>query len=145
VRNYDLATFLKSLSLLVQHETPLHEAVLLAGYSTGNRHIIADATTVAQRLREGQPLEKALESTARLPGFLKWMFRSGRDAGSMQETLELTADIYQKRASRRAELLQTVLPVVLTAGLAGTLTLVYCLMLFAPIHELYSKLGEPLK
>lgn len=144
VRNYDFATFLKSLSLLVKHQTPLHEAVALAGFSTGNQKIIDDATAVAQQLQSGGSLESSLKSAKALPQFLRWMIRSGVNTSSLDETLKLAADIYEKRAARQAEVVRVVLPVALTVFVAGGVTLFYGLMLFAPIRELYSELGAPL-
>lgn len=143
VKNYDQATFLHILSLLVEHETPLHESLILAGYSTGNRQIILESTTIAQRLQQGDSLQDALNSATRLPGFLRWMLRSGEESGRLTETLKLAADVYEKRAQRRAELLRVVLPVALTVFVAGGVTLLYGLVLFAPIRELYEKLGSP--
>jgi type II secretory pathway component PulF len=143
VRNYDYATFLKILALLVEHETPLHEALVLAGHSTGNRQIIIDSTKIAQRIQNGDSLQESLEPATRLPKFLRWMLRSGAENGKLNETLKLAADVYEKRASRRAELLRVVLPVVLTVFVAGSVTLLYGLVLFAPVRELYDRLGDP--
>lgn len=143
VRNYDYATFLKILALLVEHETPLHEALVLAGHSTGNRQIIIDSTKIAQRIQNGNSLQESLQPASRLPKFLRWMLRSGAENGKLNETLKLAADVYEKRASRRAELLRVVLPVVLTVFVAGSVTLLYGLVLFAPVRELYDRLGDP--
>tara|TARA_R110002072_G_scaffold303099_1_gene493375 strand:+ start:61364 stop:62494 length:1131 start_codon:yes stop_codon:yes gene_type:complete len=143
VNNYDNATFLKIMALLVEHETPLHEAMVLAGYSTGNRRIIQDSSEVGQRLQQGDSLKDSLEAAKRLPRFLCWMLRSGEENGKLSETLKLAADVYEKRASRRAELLRVVLPVVLTVFVAGSVTLLYGVILFAPIRELYDRLGDP--
>ncbi|MGZ0169691.1 MAG: type II secretion system F family protein [Planctomycetales bacterium] len=143
VQNYDYATFLQIFSLLIRHETPLHEAVVLAGHSTGNRGLILDSTKIAERLQFGDSLEEALKDATRLPKFLRWMLRSGAENGKLSETLSLAADVYQKRASRRAELLRVVLPIVLTVFIAGGVTLLYGVILFAPISELYQRLGDP--
>ncbi len=143
VSNYDYATFLKILALLVEHETPLHEALVLAGHATGNRQIMVSSTEIAQRLQNGDSLQDSLKPATRLPRFLRWMLRSGEENGKLNETLKLAADVYEKRASRRAELLRVVLPVVLTVFIAGSVTLLYGLVLFAPIRELYDRLGDP--
>jgi type II secretory pathway component PulF len=144
VQNYDYATFLKILALLVEHETPLHEALVLAGHSTGNRRIMADSTRIAEKLQSGESLQESLKHATRLPPFLRWMLRSGEENGKLNETLLLAADVYEKRASRRAELLRVVLPVTLTIFIAGSVTLLYGVMLFAPIRELYDRLGDPI-
>lgn len=143
VGNYDYATFLQMLSLLIEHEAPLHESLVLAAHSTGNRHIIIDSTRIAERLAAGESLSVSLSAASRLPKFLRWMLRAGVENGKLNETLKLAADVYQKRASRRAELLKVVLPVVLTVVVAGGVTLLYGIILFAPIRELYQQLASP--
>ena len=144
VNNYDNATFLKIMALLVEHQAPLHEAMILAGYSTGNRQIIRDSSEVAQQLQQGESLLDSLKAAKRLPRFLRWMLRSGEENGRLNETLKLATDVYEKRALRRAELLKVVLPVVLTLFIAGSVTLLYGLVLFAPVRELYDRLGDPI-
>ena len=117
--------------------------MVLAGYSTGNRRLILDSTKIAQRLQNGESLQESLAAARRLPRFLRWMLRSGEENNKLSETLKLAADVYQKRASRRAELLRVVLPVALTVFIAGGVTLLYGVILFAPIRELYDRLGDP--
>lgn len=144
VNNFDRATFLKMLALLVRNQTSLHESLLLAGFASGNRKIVTAATRAAEQLQSGESLQTSLQSAAELPLFLRWMLTSGEQHGRLVETLTLAADVYSSRAERQAELLRTVLPALLTIVIAGGVTLLYALALFAPILELYSKLGEPL-
>ena len=144
VNNFDRATFLKTLTLLIRNQTSLHESLLLAGFASGNRSIVAGATRVAERLQAGESLQSSLQQAGELPQFLRWMLTSGEKHGRLEETLILAGDVYFSRANRQAEILSTALPSILTIVIAGGVTLLYALALFAPVFELYSELGEPI-
>lgn len=144
VNNFDRATFLKTLALLVQNEASLHESLVLAGFASGNRDLVAGATRAAERLESGDSLEVSLDSASELPKFLRWMLVSGEQHGRLEETLTLASDVYYTRATRQAEILRTVLPTILTVVVAGGVTLLYALALFAPVIGLYGELGAPM-
>jgi general secretion pathway protein F len=144
VNNFDRAIFLKTLTLLIRNQTSLHESLLLAGFASGNRSIVAGATRVAEQLEAGESLQTSIQQADELPQFLRWMLTSGEKHGRLEETLTLAGDVYFSRANRQADILSTVLPSVLTIFIAGGVTLLYALALFAPVFALYSELGQPI-
>ncbi|MHC4876976.1 MAG: type II secretion system F family protein [Planctomycetota bacterium] len=144
IENYDRATFTRTLHLLVQNHLPLHEAVLLAGWATGCRRIIRDTTSVAQRLQAGDSLQTSLESARNLPSFLRWMLASGERNGNLAAVLTTAGNVYQERANQQAEMLKSVLPAVLTVLIGGSVTLVYGLLLFGPVFEMFHDMAAPL-
>ncbi len=137
------ATLTHTLRLLVQNQTPLHEAVLLAGWATGSRSIIYDTTSVAQQLQEGKSLQDSLSAARRMPGFLRWMLASGERNGNLPEVLESAGEVYQSRAGHQVETLKSVLPATLTIVIGGVVTLLYSILVFAPVVELFRGLAEP--
>lgn len=143
VNNFDRAIFLKTLTLLLRNETTLHESLLLAGFASGNGKIVAGSTRAAERLQQGESLQASLESAPELPRFLRWMLISGEQHGKLEETLTLAGDVYFSRASTQADVLRTMLPSILTVVIGGGVTLLYALVLFAPVVELYGGLGAP--
>ena len=143
IENFDRATLTHTLRLLVQNQTPLHEAVLLAGWVTGSRSIIHDTTSVAQQLQEGHTLKDSLESARSLPRFLRWMLTSGERNGNLPVVLNSAGDVYQSRATHQVETLKSVLPAMLTIFIGGLVTLLYCVLVFAPVVELFRGLSEP--
>lgn len=143
IENFDRATLTRTLRLLVQNETPMHEAVLLAGWATGSQSIIRDTTAVAQQLQEGQSLQGSLSSAHSLPRFLNWMLTSGEKNGNLPAVLETAGEVYQSRATQQAEALKSILPALLTVAIGGAVTLLYCLLLFTPVLELFRGLAEP--
>ena len=143
IENFDRATLTHTLRLLVQNQTPLHEAVLLAGWATGSRSIIQDTTAVAQQLQEGNSLQDSLSAARSLPRFLRWMLTSGERNGNLPAVLDSAGDVYQSRAAHQVESLTSVLPAVLTIFIGGLVTLLYCILVFAPVVQLFFGLSEP--
>lgn len=142
--NYDRATFSHMLSLLVKHDTPLHEAMVLAGYATGNPQIITACVSVSEKLQNGQPLNVALESDSGLPSFLRWMMVSGEQNSALPATLSQASEVYERRADQRIEWARVTLPIILTASIGGISAALYGLALFAPVLEMYRRMTEPI-
>ncbi len=143
MHNYDRATFSQLLSLLVKHEAPLHEAILLSAHATGNARIVNGSTRLAERLQSGIPLSDAVNEATTLPAFLRWMLVSGQRHDSLAPTLHQASDVYQRRAEHQIEWIRATLPIVLTCTIGGSAALLYALALFAPVLEMYSRLADP--
>jgi type II secretory pathway component PulF len=140
---FDNATFARITGLLVQHETPLHDAVLLAGNATGNAGLVEDSIAISERLQSGQSLQSALESACQLPKFLCWMMTMGSQHGSLNKTLLQASETYETRANQHAQWAQVTLPIIMTVGVAGVTVFLYSQALFLPIIELYQQLAAP--
>jgi type II secretory pathway component PulF len=143
IENFDRATLARTLRLLIQNGLPLHESLLLAGWATGNRSIILDMTQVAQRLQSGETLAASLSSARYLPTFVKWMLVSGERNRNLAAVMETAGNVYQQRANHQAEMIKATLPALLTLGIGGTVTLLYCAVLFLPIADLIHQLASP--
>jgi type II secretory pathway component PulF len=142
--NYDQATFAHMLALLVKQETPLHEAIVLAGYSTGNPQIVASSVQASEKLQAGQPLDVALQHATGLPSFLRWMMLSGEQNSALPATMQQASEVYERRADHRIEWARVTLPMILTAGIGGTSAALYAVALFAPVLEMYRQLAAPI-
>ena len=144
IENLDRATFTKLLAMLVKHETPLHEAVVLASYSTGNPSLMIASNRLAELLRGGQSLSVCVQNIDNLPPFMRSMMAMGDRHHALDTTLWQTSDIYQRRAERQVDFASSVLPILLTCGIGGVATLVYAITVFGPVWELYRQLAQPL-
>jgi len=141
--NYDYGAFCRILSLLVEHATPLHEAILLAACSTGNPRIVSTCSIASERLREGQPVDAVMDRADGLPPFLRWMICSGAASSTLDATLRQARAVYEHKAEHQVEWARVTLPAVLTVGIGGTSAFLYAVALFAPILEMYERLAEP--
>ena len=140
VRNAQLARFAHLLSILAEHRVPLPEAVRLSASATGSGRLVETMETAARDLEGGQPLQQALPE-GRVPAFLKWLMVTGEQQSSLPDMLRQAAEVYQQRATIRAEWIQRCLPVVLVLVLGGSATVLYALTVFVPMASLWKNLG----
>jgi general secretion pathway protein F len=141
VRDADAAVFAEVAAVLVEHDVPLGEAAGLAARSTADPHLIAAADTMAGAVASGENGPDMVGDG--FPPLLRWMMTTGLRQGRLVPSLRHAADSYRTRATHRAELLRTFLPIVLTIGVGAVAVLVYGLLLFVPFSALLRQLAEP--
>ena len=98
---------------------------------------------MAERLGEGATLEQALQVTHQLPPLVRWMLVAGSKQGTLPAVLHHLSDAYQRQAVRRAAIIRVWVPVVFTIGIAGTVTLAYCVAFFLPLRFFLQGLMSP--
>ncbi|MEX2122044.1 MAG: type II secretion system F family protein [Pirellulales bacterium] len=126
------AMFTELAALLVEHETPLGEALVLAADATGSSSVQAEAQKMAGAIERGDSLDACWAGSPSLPPLACWLIARGHQSGTLCAALHHTAEIYRERARERAEATQLLLPVILTVGIAGSATLAYALLVFLP-------------
>ncbi len=141
LRCYQTATFGHVLALLIENQTPLPEALVLAAESTGSATLSAAAEQASAKLRAGEPVSGSKISTALTP-LLCWLIDSKADTKAFVVALANVRDMYQARAERRSEAIRSLLPAALLIGIAATATLAYALVLFLPMSSMLERLGE---
>ena len=130
VRCSRTATFLEVLTLLLENQTPLPEAVVLAAEASGDPNTLQWARQMATMLQNGQT-EPAAGGPA-FPPLVKWLLlAAGRD-GALLPAVRHAAAAYHRRARHQSELLRLLLPIFLTIAVAGSITALYAVALFAP-------------
>lgn len=141
VRDGRLATFAEVLSLLVRQQVPLDEALTLAADASGDRGLQSAAGRMAENLRRGGDVTSSEETAGLLPPLVAWLLNSGAPTPRLSETLSLTAATYRQRAERTVTWALVYLPIVLTAVLGGTATLIQALAVFLPLSRLWYQLS----
>lgn len=132
------ATFLEVLALLVENQTPLPEAVVLAGEASGDPQTLQVARQMAATLQNGQT--QPVGGPA-LPPLVNWLLlAAGRD-GALLPALRHAATAYHRRARHQSDLLRLLLPIILTIAVGGTVTALYALALFAPYTAMLRSLA----
>jgi type II secretory pathway component PulF len=121
------ATFLDVLALLVESETPLPEAVVLAAEASGDPQTLRTARQVSIALQSGQ-----MQHASTFPPLVNWLLlAAGRD-GALLSALRNSASAYHRRARRQSDAMRVFLPIFLTVVVAGGVTTLYALALFIP-------------
>ena len=135
-----MATFADVLAMMVERQVALDEAVVLAAEASGDRILMKASGIIAERIRGGQ-------HTAALPsGFpplLGWLLNSGTQREQLAKSLRQTANSYRRRALNMGNWLIVYLPIILAAGVGGTIAFLYVLIVMAPFYNLLYQLSLP--
>ena len=144
-REFEYSLFADMLALCLDQNIPLHQSLQFAADASGNRRLQADAQVLALQIEQGAKLDEGLNSPGitAFPKLLKWMISVGEAEGLLANTMKQTASMYARRAKRRAEWLQTIIPVAFIVFVVGGFTILYALMLFLPFIEIMELLGLP--
>jgi general secretion pathway protein F len=141
VQDGRLATFSEVLALLVRQQVPLDEALTLAADASGDRGLQSAARDMAENLRRGGEVVSGGASAGLLPPLVAWLLTAGASTERLSETLGLTAATYRQRAERTVNWALVYLPILLTAAVGGTATLIQALAVFLPLSRLWFRLG----
>jgi general secretion pathway protein F len=142
LRNAQQARFAHLLSILTEYRVPLPEALRLSAATTGDARLTAAMEQAATLVESGQPLERALPDGDGVPALLRWLMIIGEQQASLPVMLRQAAEVYQQRATIRAEWIQRVLPVALVLLIGGGTTALYALTVFVPMASLWRNLGS---
>jgi type II secretory pathway component PulF len=137
-----MATFADVLAVLVEHEVPLPEALVLAADASGDRRLRESGRQLAERLRQGQ-ISAGLTALAGAPPLLNWLLQHSASQERWRASLRRAAESYRRRAQWMARWLSLYLPVALTVAIGGTAVMLYALAVFAPWCRLLYLLSQP--
>ena len=144
------AGFAEILALLVEHQTPLTEAVVLAAESSGDPRLTLAAKQLAAEIGAGiasgaheQSAAGRPQGLVDIPPLLRWLIATGGNQATFAAALRDAADTYRRRAIRRADWLRLYLPMLLTLGIGGTVVVLYALSLFVPWTSMLYQLTQP--
>jgi len=135
LRTLEATRFASTLAILSGSGVPLL-AALEAGRQVLSRLPLADAVgAAAERVREGQPLSRALAASGEFPPLLIHMLASGEATGRIDTMLERAARLQQAELENRTALLTTLLEPALLL-LMGGFVLLIVLAVMQPIIEI---------
>ncbi|HVX13925.1 MAG TPA: type II secretion system F family protein [Pirellulales bacterium] len=137
------AAFADVLALLVDQRVPLPEGLRLAGAASGSRGMAGDADALAAAIERGAGPREYMSLAGRFPPLVAWFLSAGQEGRVLALALRHAAASYHERARRRAEIVQTFLPMLLTLVVGGTIVLAYALILFVPWINLLKALSTP--
>ena len=101
VTDFQRASFCRLLSVLVERETPLPDALELAASASADAGLNRECHQIAVSLRKGAPLEESLRSARRLPVFTRWMLSTGQAQGRSPPQWALWQTFITAEHSRR--------------------------------------------
>lgn len=135
-----MATFADVLAMMVEQEVPLDEAVVLAAEASGDRLLVKSSGILAERIRGG---EHAVRLPSGFPPLLGWLINSDTQHDQLAKSLRQTAKSYRRRALNMGNWLTVYLPIILSAGVGGTIAAMYVFVVMAPFYNLLYQLSLP--
>lgn len=133
------ATFAEVLALLLEHQVPFDQGLVLAAEACGDPRIVRSARAAAAALQRGEPPQ----GFQGFPPLVQWMMVGGQQQGTMVGSLRHAALMYRKQASHQAALARTYLPVLVTLVLGGGVTALYVLLVMGPWIAMLKGLARP--
>jgi type IV pilus assembly protein PilC len=134
---YQVSSFSRMLSTLLTGGMPLVPSLETAGASMSSRRILNGISEAAVRVREGQPLAKALEGQRMFPDLSVEMIEVGESTGALPAMLNSVAEFYeedvQTALGAAMSLIEPVILVVMAVVVGGIL-----ISLYLPIFTLGS-------
>lgn len=142
-RDASLARFARMLGILVEHDLPLSQGLLLSGQAANDSRVERSARQLAAAIERGQSLPDAIQSADRLPSFLSWLISLGARQNSLPASLHQAANLYEQRALAKLDWFRRIVPPSIVLLVGGTITLFYGLTLFLPLSEMIHRLALP--
>jgi type IV pilus assembly protein PilC len=127
-----VARFTRTLGTLLSSGVPILQAITITRDTTGNARVAAALDVVHDRVKEGDPVARPLESTQVFPGMVASMIEVGEQTGQLADMLNKVADIYDEEVDTAVAGLSSLIEPLLIVFLAlvvGTIVIA----LFLPI------------
>lgn len=127
-----VARFARTFGTLLASGVPILQAILITRDTTGNVRVAAALDVVHDRVKQGDPVARPLESTAVFPGMVSSMIEVGEHTGQLAGMLNKIADIYDDEVDTAVAGLSSLIEpllIVFLAGIVGTIVIA----LFLPI------------
>lgn len=105
-----IAEMTRLLALLLEQQTPMAEALRLAGAGTSEANVRQACLEMAEGAQGGKPLADLVQDCRRLPASLVPLVAWGERTGELPTALRSASEHFASRVQVRAVLLRTVLP-----------------------------------
>lgn len=135
-----LASLTELLTLLIEHDVPLAEAIELSSSAVGSVALSRAGKELAERMRRGQPLDY---SPAGFPPLVAWTLAHGTSQAALCQTLARTAQVYRDEVNRRSQWLALYVPLVLTILICGGIALIYAVVTLGPWLAIMHRIAQP--
>jgi general secretion pathway protein F len=139
--NSRAANFADLLALLVDHDVPFDEAIVLAAESSGDTAIERTARELATALRAGGLPADLSASAPALPPMLRWLIATGHRQGTLGPALRHAAATYRRRALFQADAARAFLPTFQLLLIGATATALFVGAIFYPFVNLLFRLS----
>lgn len=140
IRDLQFYNLARMLTMLVERQVPLDESLLLAGACCGSDALDTACQNAVKQVRSGAvpALEPNSEwKSGDLPPLLQTCLRNSKHESEFTQRLVSVSGYYRRRLQLSVSWLRNIVPVVLFVVLGGGTVLLYSLVVFWPVIEVY--------
>ncbi len=119
VLQQDTARFARTLGTLIKAGVPLLQASGAARLVMRNGHVAAEIDRAIEDIRDGAPLNRALQARTTLPRVALRMIATGEEAAKLDRMLLRVATTFEQQTQRSIEKFMTILTPLLTVTMAA--------------------------
>src|SRR6267142_5017137 len=135
ILKFQVAQFTRTLATLLTGGTPLVAGLQTAGDAITSRLLRGTVASATQKVREGESLHGALESTGIMPELALDMIEVGESSGALAPMLTSVAEFYEDEVNLRlAAMVSLIEPAILI--LMGLLVAFILISLYLPIFSI---------
>jgi general secretion pathway protein F len=137
------AAFGDVLALLLEQQVPLPEALRLAAAASGDPGLEVEAGQLASSIDQGRTAVPTHSKRGAISPLVRWQLTLPSNLDQLVAALRASARAEQRRAEYLADWLRVQVPVMLTVGIGGTVTLLYALCVLAPWYGVLREFAAP--
>ncbi len=134
IRKIEAGRFTRTLGTLLRNGVSLPAAIDIAKEIIGNRVIGRGLAQVALRVRQGEPLSRALTEAAVLPPLTTQLLKVGEETGHLERMLEQLADIHEREVRTDIQRTLTLGEPVIILVIAALITVIILSIVLAVIE-----------
>lgn len=135
-----VARFARTFASLMGSGVTVLEALSVTGKAVGNKVIQAELATVAEAVKNGQPLGKQITASAYFPPIVGQMVTVGEETGKIDEILVKVADFYEEEVDAVIDGLASIIEPVMIVVL-GAMVGMIAASVMGPIAGLSKNIG----
>jgi general secretion pathway protein F len=135
------AALAEILGLLVEHEVPLHDSIVLAAGCTADRALIKSADKAAEFLKLGGTLQNDTPCLEGFPPLVAWLISAGGREQAFTALARHVAQSYRRSILRDLDWLRIFLPIWTVVLVGGLVVGLYGATFFLPYSQLLQALA----
>ncbi len=113
LKNQELASFSRSLSLLIRSGVSPLESIEISSLSIDNKNVQDELKKVADKIKNGKSISQSMKGFKNLPDFFIQMIAIGEESGRLDEVLEEVSISYTQQIDSDIAIITSVLEPVL--------------------------------
>jgi general secretion pathway protein F len=135
IRGAETSRFASTLSILIASGVPLLDALKISGNVLGNLVLQGAALSIADAVKEGTSLNKAMQKTNQFPIMMVHMIASGEASGELETMLQRSATNQERELDMALSTLMGILEPLMVIVMGG-IVLTIVLAVLMPIFDM---------